>query len=158
MSLVRFYPLSDINGLHRQMNRLFDEISSWDNNANNSVLKPSVELFDNQDSLILRVLVPGIDKKDLDISVTHEAVKISGEYRHQEESKDNSYYVSEFNYGKFERTINLPVAVQNEKVSADYKDGILTLNLPKIEEVKNKVFKVSLDEDNHSSIELNNNQ
>lgn len=156
MSLVRFYPLSDVNSLHRQMNRLFDEISSWDN-TNNTVLKLSVELFDNQDSLILRVLVPGIDKKDLDICVTREAVKISGEYRYQEANKDNHYYVSEFNYGKFERTINLPVAIQNEKVSADYKDGILTLNLPKIEEVKNKVFKVSLDEDNHTNIDVNNN-
>jgi HSP20 family protein len=153
MSLVRFYPLSEINSLHRQMNRLFDEITSWDH-TNKTVLKPSVEMLDNQDALTLKILVPGIDKKDLDISVTPEAVRISGEYRHEEEKKDDDYYVSEFNYGKFERTINLPVAVQNEKVSADYKDGILTLNLPKIEEVKNKVFKVSLDEGNKPSLEV----
>ncbi|BAQ63520.1 Hsp20/alpha crystallin family protein [Geminocystis sp. NIES-3709] len=157
MSLVRFYPLSDINSLHRQMNRLFDEITSWDN-PTNTVLKPAIELFDNQDSLSLKVLVPGIDKKDLDISVTREAVKISGEYRHHEENKENGYYVSEFNYGKFERTINLPVAIQNEKVSADYKDGILTLNLPKIEEVKNKVFKVSLQENTQPALEANTAQ
>ncbi|MBL1211635.1 Hsp20/alpha crystallin family protein, partial [Geminocystis sp. GBBB08] len=121
-------------------------------------LKPSIELLDNQDSLTLRVLVPGIDKKDLDISVTREAVKISGEYRHQEKSQDNGYYVSEFNYGKFERTINLPVAVQNDQVSADYKDGILSLNLPKIEEVKNKVFKVSLGEENQPTLEASTDQ
>ncbi|BAQ60498.1 small heat shock protein [Geminocystis sp. NIES-3708] len=157
MSLVRFYPLSDINSLHRQMNRLFDEITSWDN-TNNTVLKPSVELLDNQDTLTLRVLIPGIDKKDLDISVTSEAVKISGEYRSQKENKDNGYYVSEFNYGKFERTINLPVAIQNEKVSADYKDGILTLNLPKIEQAQNKVFKVSLSEDGQPTLEAKHDQ
>lgn len=156
MSLVRFYPLSDINGLHRQMNRLFDEITSWDT-PNNTLLKPSIELFDNDNSLILKVLLPGINKKDIDISVTHDMVKISGEYRHQEENKDNGYYISEFNYGKFERTINLPVAIQNEKVTADYSDGILTLNLPKVEEVKNKVFKVNLAPENQSSLEANNN-
>ncbi|NCO75222.1 MAG: Hsp20/alpha crystallin family protein [Cyanobacteria bacterium] len=155
MSLVRFYPLSDLNTLHRQMNRLFDEITAWDNTNNNTVLKPAVELFDNQDSLTLRVLIPGIDKKDLDISVTREAVKISGEYRHQEENKDNGYYVSEFNYGKFERTINLPVAIQNEKVIADYSDGILTLILPRVEEVKNKVFKVNFSDEINPTLEAN---
>ncbi|MGI0483043.1 Hsp20/alpha crystallin family protein [Geminocystis sp. CENA526] len=152
MSLVRFYPLSDINSLHRQMNRLFDEITSWDN-PNNTLLKPSIELFDQDNSLVLKVLVPGINKKDIDISVTRETVKISGEYRHQEENKDNGYYVSEFNYGKFERTVNLPVVIQNEKVTADYSDGILTLNLPKVEEVKNKVFKINLGEEKQSSLE-----
>ncbi|WP_373480849.1 Hsp20/alpha crystallin family protein [Geminocystis sp.] len=155
MSLVRFYPLSDLNTLHRQMNRLFDEITAWDNTNNNTVLKPAVELFDNQDSLTLRVLIPGIDKKDLDISVTREAVKISGEYRHQEENKDNGYYVSEFNYGKFERTINLPVAIQNDKVIADYSDGILTLILPRVEEVKNKVFKVNFSDEINPTLEAN---
>jgi HSP20 family protein len=155
MSLVRFYPLSDLNTLHRQMNRLFDEITAWDNTNNNTVLKPAVELFDNQDSLTLRVLIPGIDKKDLDISVTREAIKISGEYRHQEENKDNGYYVSEFNYGKFERTINLPVAIQNEKVIADYSDGILTLILPRVEEVKNKVFKVNFSDEINPTVEAN---
>lgn len=152
MSLVRFYPLTDLNSLHGQMNRLFDEITSWDN-TNNVVLKPSVELLDTQDSLILRVLIPGVDKKDLDISVTRNLVKISGKYANQEENRDKGYYISEFNYGKFERTINLPVAIEQEKVNADYKDGILTLNLPKIEEVKNKVFKVSLSEDNQPTLE-----
>lgn len=157
MSLVRFYPLSDINALHRQMNRLFDEIASWDN-PGNTLLKPAIELFDNQDSLTLKVFVPGVDKKDLDISVTPEAVKISGEYRHEHENKDNGYYVSEFNYGKFERTINLPLAVQHDQVTAEYKDGILILNLPKVEEVKNKVFKVSLGEENQSTLEVDSKQ
>jgi HSP20 family protein len=156
MSLVRFYPLSDINSLHRQMNRLFDEITSWDT-PNTPLIKPPIELFDQENSLTLKVLLPGINKKDIDISVTHDMVKISGEYHHQEENKDNGYYISEFNYGKFERTINLPVAIQNEKVTADYSDGILTLNLPKVEEVKNKVFKVNLAQENPPTLEVNNN-
>lgn len=157
MSLVRFYPLSDVHNLHRQMNRLFDEMTTWDN-AKNSVLKPAVELMDNEDNLTLRAVIPGVDKKDLDVSVTREIVKISGEYRHNKENKDKGYYVSEFNYGKFERNIKLPVAIQNDKVTADYSDGILTLTLPKVEEVKNKVFKVNLAEKDQPSLDAETEQ
>lgn len=151
MSLVRFYPLSDIDNLHRQMNRLFDEITAWDNPLND-VFKPAVELIDNEDNLTLRAIIPGIDKKDLDVTVTRENVKISGEYHNKKENKDKGYYVSEFNYGKFERNINLPVAVENEQVTADYIDGILTLVLPKVEEVKNKAFKVNLAGENQPTL------
>jgi HSP20 family protein len=157
MSLVRFYPLADIDTLHRQMNRLFDELTTWDN-PNATVLKPAVELLDNEDNLTLRVLLPGIDKKDLDISVTRDVVKIAGEYRPNPVTKDKGYYISEFNYGKFERIINLPVQIQNDKVTADYSDGILTLTLPKKEEVKNKVFKVNLVGEDQDTIEAETNQ
>ncbi len=144
MALVhRFSPLNEIDTLHSQMNRLFNEIATWDK-MSQDLIKPVIELFDNENSLILKIYLPGINKKDLDISVTHEQVKISGEYHRNQENKDTGYYISEFNYGKFERTIKLPMAVQNEQVTADYTDGVLTLNLPKVEE-KNKVFKVILD-------------
>lgn len=145
MAIVRFNPLYEINSLHRQMNRLLDEITGWDDMPSAHV-KPAVELLDNNDNLILKVLVPGIDKKDLDISVTRDTVRVSGEYRRQDESKDNGYYISEFNYGKFERVINLPLPIKNDQVTAEYNDGVLTLSLPKLEDDKNKVFKVSLGE------------
>lgn len=152
MSLLRFYPLSDIDSLHRQMNKIFDDLTRFDN-SNSTMWKPAIELIDNEDSLTLRAMVLGVDKKDIDISVTREAVKISGEYNHNQEHKDKGYYVSEFNYGKFERTVNLPVFVQNDKVTADYQNGILTLTLPKVEEVKNKVFKINLGGENQPSLE-----
>ncbi len=158
MAIIRrFSPFSEIDTLHRQMNRLFDEITTWDN-INSEIIKPPVELIDNENSLTLRAVIAGVDKKDIDISVTREQVKISGQYNRNNENKDKGYYVSEFNYGKFERTINLPVAVQNNQVKADYTDGILTLTLPKVEEVKNKVFKVSLDNTNQSASEAEVNQ
>ncbi len=153
MTIIRrFSPFSEIDTLHRQMNRLFDEITTWDN-INPEVIKPAIELIDNENSLTLRAKIAGVNKKDLDITVTREQVKISGEYRHNHENKDKGYYVSEFNYGKFERIVSLPVAVQNDQVSANYTDGILTLILPKVEEVKNKVFKVSLDDSKQSALE-----
>lgn len=156
MAIVRFNPLYEINSLHRQMNRLLDEIANWDEMPN-SHLKPAVELLDNNDSLTLKVIVPGIDKKDLDISVTRESVKISGEYRRQQENKDTGYYISEFNYGKFERIINLPLPIKNDQVVADYSDGVLTLTLPKLEDDKNKVFKVSLGGEEKPALESESN-
>lgn len=147
MSLVRFYPLSDVNSLHRQMNRLFDELSNtWEQVP--TVGNIPLELFDDGDNLILKAVIPGMNKDDIDISVSRQNLKISGEYHQKAEEKENNYYLSEFNYGKFERTINLPVDIKNTEVTADYNDGILTLTLPKVEEVKNKVVKVSLSHDN----------
>jgi HSP20 family protein len=143
MTSVRFYPLVDINTLHRQMNRLFEDLNTGDN-SNFTTIKPAVELIDEEDNLILHVIVPGVDKKDFDINVTRETVNFSGEYRPNQDNKDKSYYISEFNYGKFERTIKLPVPIQNDKVTANYINGILTLTLPKLEEAKNKIFKVNL--------------
>ncbi|MGY6529396.1 MAG: Hsp20/alpha crystallin family protein [Cyanobacterium sp.] len=143
MSLVRFYPLSDVNGLHRQMNRLFDELSnSWEQLP--TIGNIPLELFDKGDNLVLKAIIPGINKDDLDISVSRQTLKIAGEYRQNLKEKENNYYISEFNYGKFERTINLPVAIKNTEVVAEYNDGILMLTLPKVEEVKNKVVKISL--------------
>lgn len=156
MAIVRFNPLYEINSLHRQMNRLLDEITAWDD-TRNSFLKPAVELLDNNDSLMLKVLVPGIDKKDLDVSVTRDSVKVSGEYHRQEENKDPGYYISEFNYGKFERTINLPLPIKNDQVKAEYNDGVLTLILPKLEDEKNKVFKVSLGAEEKPALESESN-
>ena len=80
----------------------------------------------------------------IDVSVTRDKVKISGKFEHKKENKGNGYYISEFNYKEFERTINLPVPIRNDEVTAEYNDGILVLELPKLEEVKHKVFKVHL--------------
>ncbi|MBF2057646.1 MAG: Hsp20/alpha crystallin family protein [Cyanobacterium sp. T60_A2020_053] len=143
MSLVRFYPLSDVNSLHRQMNRLFNELTNtWEEVP--SLSNIPLELFDNGDSLILKAVIPGIDKKNIDITVTRQGVRIVGEYHQKQEDKQHNYYLSEFNYGKFERQISLPTPVKNDDVIAHYEDGILTLTLPKVEEAKNKAVKVSL--------------
>ena len=143
MTIVRFNPLYEINSLHRQMNRLLEDISTWDNEQGN-VFKPAVELTDHDDKLTLRVWLAGIDKDNLDVSVTRDAVKISGEFKHESEDKGNGYYISELKYETFARNVNLPVPVKNQEVTADYTDGILTLTLPKLDDVKNKVFKVNI--------------
>ena len=92
----------------------------------------------------MKLEVPGVEAKDLDVQVTEDAVSIVGERKSQAKTEENGTTRSEFQYGKFQRVIPLPARIQNTKVQAEYKDGILNLTLPKTEQEKNKVVKVDL--------------
>jgi len=140
MELVRLYPFSDISNWQRQLLKTFNELNIEDKKY---TLRPLVELLDKQNSLILRVSLPGVDRKDIDVNVTSTEVNIKCDFDYVKDTKDYGCYISEFDYGTFNRTVKLPVEIQNELVTADYTNGILTLTLPKLED-KNKVFKVSL--------------
>ena len=141
--LVRYWqPWREIESLRRQMDNVFDELTQTTNSE--ATWTPAVELKDNGDALLLRAQLPGIKAKDLDIQVTKEAVSLSGEHRHEGKTEKDGFFRTEFRYGKFQRVIPLPVAVQNDRVEADYKDGVLSLTLPKVEEVRNKAVKINL--------------
>ncbi|HEY9644514.1 MAG TPA: Hsp20/alpha crystallin family protein [Coleofasciculaceae cyanobacterium] len=141
--IVRYWqPWREMETLRRQVDRLFDDLTETDSDRPNWA--PAIELKDNGDTLVLRAQVPGIDTKDLNVEVTREAVSISGVRSYEQQNQENGYYKSEFRYGKFHRTIALPVAVQNDQVQAEYKDGILNLTLPKVVEARNKVVKLNL--------------
>ena len=131
-----------MNSLQRQLNRLFDDAltpANWDG-FDNLARIPAAEITEKNDALHLKLEVPGMSAKDLDIQVMTDRVAISGERK----SEINEKTRSEFRYGKFSRVISLPVKIQNTNVTADYKNGILNLTLPKSEEEKNKVVKVNL--------------
>jgi HSP20 family protein len=101
---------------------------------------------ETQEAIHLKLEVPGIEAKDLDVQVTQNAVSISVERKEETKTEENGVTKSEFHYGKFQRVIPLPARIQNTQVQAEYKDGILSLTLPKSEEEKNKVVKVNLEE------------
>jgi HSP20 family protein len=143
MALIRWQPFQEMETLHRQMNQIFDEMVGVNREAQ-TTWKPAVELKDTEDNVILRAEIPGVEGKDLDIRVTREAVAIAGEYRHEKKAEEHGNFRTEFRYGKFQRVINLPVAVQNDQVQAELKDGILTLTLPKVAETRRQVVKVNL--------------
>lgn len=150
MAIVRYNPWSEINSLQRQLNRLFDEAiipNNWDSFSNLAKV-PAAELTETSDALHLKLEVPGIEAKDLDVQVMADRVAISGERKSEIKEKtrlsEGISFKTEFRYGKFSRVIPLPVKIQNTLVSAEYKDGILNLTLPKAEEEKNKVVKVNL--------------
>jgi HSP20 family protein len=85
-----------------------------------------------------------LEAKDIDVRVTEQAVAISGERQSETKTEERGMTRSEFRYGKFQRVIPLPARVQNAQVQADYKNGVLSLSLPKAEDEKNKVVKVNL--------------
>lgn len=145
MALIRWEPFREIDSLQREMNRLFDTLTpAADGRTNGIAFIPAAEMQETPEAIHLKLEVPGLEAKDLDVQVTAEAVAISGERRSENKTEENGMMRSEFRYGKFQRVIPLPGRVQNNQVQAEYKDGILQLTLPKAEEEKNRVVKVNL--------------
>lgn len=107
---------------------------------------PLAEMEDTKDAIHLKLELPGMEAKDLDVQVTEKTVSISGERKSETKTEENGVNRTEFHYGKFQRVIPLPSKIQNTKVTAECKDGILNLTLPKAEEEKNKVVKVNLNQ------------
>ncbi|MEA5592761.1 Hsp20/alpha crystallin family protein [Rivularia sp. UHCC 0363] len=148
MTLSRYNPWQEMNALQRSFNRLFDDMLTQDSDFRNFSKVPAAELWETDEAVNLKLEVPGMDAKDLDIHVTENAVSIRGERKQESTTEENGTKRSEFRYGKFERVIPLPARIQNTDVKADYKDGILNLHLPKAQEEKNKVVKVNLEQTN----------
>jgi HSP20 family protein len=145
MALVRWEPFREIETLQRQMNRLFDEFLPTTTEARNMTnFVPLAEMEETNEAIHLRLEIPGMDAKDLNVEVSAESVSISGERKSESRTEEKGMTRTEFRYGKFQRVIPLPRLIQNDKVTAEYKDGILNLTLPKAEEEKNRVVKVSL--------------
>ncbi len=145
MALVHWAPFEEMDSLQREMNRLIDTLApNMNGNVDQISFKPAAEIYETPDAIQLRVELPGVEAQDLDIQVTAEAVSISGERKNAVQAEEKGTVRSEFRYGKFRRIIQLPVRVQNSQVTAEYKEGILRLSLPKTEAEKHKVVKVSL--------------
>lgn len=147
MRIVRYNPWQEFQVLQNQINHLFDNnlvsTTIWEKSLSRV---PAAEIEETQNAIHLRLELPGMEAKDLDIRVTENAVAISGERKAETKTEENGATKSEFYYGKFQRVIPLPARIQNTNVTAEYKDGILNLTLPKTEAEKNKVVKVNLDE------------
>ena len=145
MALIHWQPFREIDSLQREMNRLFDTLAPTTNGETGGLtFMPAAELHETPEAFHLRIEAPGLEAKDLDVQVTAEAVAIQGERKSESKTEAKGMTRSEFRYGKFQRVIPLPARVQNDKVQAEYKNGILNLTLPKAEDEKNKVFKVNL--------------
>ncbi len=150
MRLVRWQPFSEMESLRHQMDRMFDEIAGM-NRQTSPNWTPAIEIQDCEECLVLRAEIPGVEAKDLDIQVAREAVAISGEHRYENKAQEQGFFKTELRYGSFQRTIPLPVAVENNQVQAEFKDGILKLTLPKAQEARH-IVKVSLGEDKQESL------
>lgn len=145
MALVRWRPFHEIEGLQREMNQLFNTLSPIPyNQFALGGFVPAVEFHKTDEAVHLKLEVPGMKPEEIDIQVTTDSISISGERKSESRTKENGVTRSEFHYGKFQRVIPLTSRIQNTHVEAEYKDGVLTLNLPKAEEEKKKVVKVKV--------------
>jgi HSP20 family protein len=146
MALIRWEPFREIDTLQRQMNRLFDSLTpaTQDGESLGIAYIPPAELHESSEAIYLKLEIPGMNPSDLDIQVTAESVAISGERQAETKTEVQGVTRTEFRYGQFRRVIPLTTRIQNDKVHAEYKNGILSLTLPKAEEEKTKVVKVNI--------------
>ena len=146
MILVRWNAWREIDTLQRQLNNLFEDTRVPSTFLDRGLSKvPAAEIQETENAIHLKLELPGIEAKDLDVQVTENAVYLSGERKSETKTEEKGVTRSEFHYGKFQRVIPLSARIQNTNVTADYKDGILNLTLPKTEQEKNKVVKVNLE-------------
>jgi HSP20 family protein len=146
MALVRWQPFREIDEMQKEMNRIFDSLVPVSDGGifSKEGFAPAVELDENEEAVLLKLELPGLKPEDLDIQVTADSVSIAGERKYEKTTEEKGVTRSEFRYGKFQRVIPLPARIKNTEAAAEYKDGILHLTLPKAEEEKSKVYKLSL--------------
>jgi len=103
---------------------------------------PKVDVIDRDDEVLVRAEIPGVEKEDLDVSVSDNAITIKGQTRSEEKEEKGDYYRCEITRGAFARTVALPDVVDSEKVKAKFKDGVLELTLPKVEKAKRHSIRI----------------
>ncbi len=154
MALIQWRPFRDvmpwetlpaIESIQEEMNRLFSQLNPG-GNGDGELMKfmPSAELEETPEEVHLKLEIPGLEAKDLDIQVAEQSVSISGERKSESKTEEKGVVRSEFRYGKFERIVPLPAHIKVDDAQAEYKNGVLTLNLPKSAEAKTKVKKLEV--------------
>ncbi|HOX40313.1 MAG TPA: Hsp20/alpha crystallin family protein [Candidatus Brocadiia bacterium] len=132
--------------LQREMNQLFNEFfEGWNLptfSTHDVSLTPTVDVAESEKEVKVTAELPGIDEKNVDISVVGNALTISGEKKEEKEEKGQTYHRIERTYGSFSRTVPLPAEVDEENTRAVYKNGILTITLPKVEQARRRRIEV----------------
>ena len=141
-TLTRWEPVREMMTLREAMDRLFDDAFTRPINMGAVSAMPAIDMYQNEDDLIVKAVLPGLTKEDVDISVTENVLTLRGEYKTNEDEASKAYLIREQRYGIFERSLSLPTDVQVEKAKAEFENGILTITLPKAEAVKPKIISI----------------
>jgi HSP20 family protein len=136
--LTRWDPFQEMLNLRRTVDRLFDNAGPDHEWGQPSMWGLAVDVVENKDDFIVKASVPGINPDDLDISYADDILTIKGEIKSENEVKDNQYHLRERRFGSFARSIRLPTKIKGDAIEASYQNGVITLHLPKAEEVKPK--------------------
>ena len=145
--LTRWEPFREFATLQDRINRVFRDSYSGagqDDSLTTSSFAPAVDVYEDEHKVVLKIEVPGIDEKDIDVRVENNTLTVHGERKIEKEEKEENYRRVERQYGSFTRTFTLPQTVDNENVSANYDKGVLKISLPKKAEAKPKQIKVQV--------------
>ena len=135
-------PFRDLARFEREMEDMFSRFPAWPWGERERGWAPAVDLVDHKDELVLRADLPGLDEKDIEVTVQDGNLVIHGERKEETEEKKEDYYYSERTYGVFARTLPLPTGVDADKVKATFKNGVLEVHLPKAKEAKGRRIEI----------------
>ena len=143
--LMEWRPFREISRLRREMDRLWDDYFGPGRRGLQPLaaeFAPAVDVKETDTQVVVKAEVPGIEAKDINISVTGDVLTIKGEKKSEREEKEENYHIVERSYGSFSRSLALPGAVKLDKIEAKYDKGVLTVTCPKKEEVKPKAIEI----------------
>jgi HSP20 family protein len=153
-SLAPWRSFGELSRMEREMERMFEDffgrrMSPWWPSrwlgAGTQVNMPALDVYEEQDDIVVKAELPGMDKDSIDVTVSDHLLTIKGEKKKEEEVKQDNYYRSERSHGSFVRTVELPSDIKSDKVKATFKNGVLEIHLPKTEEAKKKAVKVKVE-------------
>ena len=145
-NLTRWEPVRETMTLRDAMDRLFDDAFtrpfSLMREGGTAWSSPAIDMYQTDNEVVVKAALPGMKADEVQINVTGDILTLKGELKHEEEKKDRSWHVREHRWGAFERSITLPTGVISDKAKADFENGILTITLPKSEQVKPRTITV----------------
>lgn len=145
MAITRFDPFRELNQMQDRINRIFGDTYRGSDDLSRGDWMPPVDIFENDNhEIVLKAELPGIKREDIDIRVENNLLTIRGERKREEETRQESFHRVERVYGTFSRSFALPSTIDTEKVSADFKDGVLTVALPPREEARPRQIQVKV--------------
>jgi HSP20 family protein len=141
-------PLREFERMRRDMDRFWDSFLEGGlrrKTEDGREWLPSLDVAETKNELVVKAEVPGMDPKNIDISLSDGVLTIKGEKKEEKEEKEADYHLVERSYGSFTRLVQLPKGVESDKISASYKDGVLKITLPKSEEARKKEIKIKVE-------------
>jgi HSP20 family protein len=146
MPVVHWRPLDDFQNLRKEMDKRFNRFyrSMAEDSEGVCECYPMVDIEETKDDFVIYAELPGVSKDDVKINLADDTLTLSGEIKEPEKKDERKFHRIERSYGKFQRSFYVPMHIQSDKVKASFKDGILTVKLPKKEEVKPKEISISV--------------
>lgn len=146
-AITRWDPTAEMTNMRTMMDRLFEQsfgrLPAFRGSEELGPLSLGLDVVENGESFVVKAAIPGVEPKDVDISIDDDVLTIRGAFEKKEETKDENYIRRELRYGSFERQLRLPPTVDAEKAKADFEHGMLTLTLPKKPEAKARSIKIT---------------